>query len=165
LIVNTSGANLAINSVGVSINGTGATPSWLLPVTLSAGGLLVLTETFNYNFDTSDIHTISPNGVPVSGCAVACPVVSIDWTGVSSGTGAFNDVNHVLDTLGYDFAFNGSNESFNWRLIGSPCAGPDCGGTVGAVPEPSTWAMMILGFAGIGFMTYRRKSKPALMAA
>ena len=34
-----------------------------------------------------------------------------------------------------------------------------------AVPEPSTWAMMILGFAGIGFMTYRRKSKPVLMAA
>jgi hypothetical protein len=34
-----------------------------------------------------------------------------------------------------------------------------------AVPEPSTWAMMILGFAGIGFMAYRRKSKPILMAA
>ena len=36
---------------------------------------------------------------------------------------------------------------------------------VTAVPEPSTWAMMILGFAGIGFIAYRRKSKPALMAA
>jgi hypothetical protein len=35
----------------------------------------------------------------------------------------------------------------------------------GAVPEPSTWAMMILGFAGIGFMAYRRKSNPASMAA
>jgi hypothetical protein len=30
-----------------------------------------------------------------------------------------------------------------------------------AVPEPSTWAMMILGFAGVGFMAYRRKSKPS----
>lgn len=28
---------------------------------------------------------------------------------------------------------------------------------VGAVPEPSTWAMMILGFVGIGFVAYRRK--------
>jgi hypothetical protein len=36
---------------------------------------------------------------------------------------------------------------------------------VAAVPEPSTWAMMILGFAGVGFVAYRRKSKPALMAA
>jgi hypothetical protein len=26
-----------------------------------------------------------------------------------------------------------------------------------AVPEPSTWAMMILGFCGLGFMAYRRK--------
>ena len=34
-----------------------------------------------------------------------------------------------------------------------------------AVPEPSTWAMMILGFAGLGFMAYRRKAKPALMVA
>jgi hypothetical protein len=34
-----------------------------------------------------------------------------------------------------------------------------------AVPEPSTWAMLLLGFAGIGFMTYRRKSRPALKAA
>ena len=33
------------------------------------------------------------------------------------------------------------------------------------VPEPSTWAMMILGFAGVGFMAYRRKPKTALMAA
>jgi hypothetical protein len=37
--------------------------------------------------------------------------------------------------------------------------------SVSGVPEPSTWAMMLLGFAGIGFMAYRRKSKPALMAA
>ncbi len=32
---------------------------------------------------------------------------------------------------------------------------------VANVPEPSTWAMMVLGFAGMGFMAYRRKSKPA----
>jgi hypothetical protein len=27
------------------------------------------------------------------------------------------------------------------------------------VPEPSTWALMILGFAGVGFMAYRRKNQ------
>jgi hypothetical protein len=26
-----------------------------------------------------------------------------------------------------------------------------------AVPEPSTWAMLLIGFAGVGFMAYRRK--------
>jgi hypothetical protein len=35
---------------------------------------------------------------------------------------------------------------------------------VEGVPEPSTWAMMMLGFAGIGFMTYRRR-KNAMLAA
>lgn len=33
-----------------------------------------------------------------------------------------------------------------------------------AVPEPSTWAMMILGFAGVGFMAYRRRKTAALAA-
>jgi hypothetical protein len=31
-----------------------------------------------------------------------------------------------------------------------------------AVPEPSTWAMMIMGFAGVGYMTYRRRKTAAL---
>jgi hypothetical protein len=38
-------------------------------------------------------------------------------------------------------------------------------GNVSAVPEPSTWAMLLLGFAGVGFVGYRRKSKPELMHA
>ena len=32
------------------------------------------------------------------------------------------------------------------------------------VPEPSTWAMMIIGFLGLGFMAYRRRSQTALYA-
>jgi hypothetical protein len=36
---------------------------------------------------------------------------------------------------------------------------------VSGVPESSTWAMMILGFAGVGLIAYRKKSKPALMMA
>jgi hypothetical protein len=39
------------------------------------------------------------------------------------------------------------------------------GDEVAAVPEPSTWAMMLLGFVGLGLMAYRRKSKPSLMMA
>jgi len=38
---------------------------------------------------------------------------------------------------------------------------------VSAVPEPSTWAMMMLGFAGFGYMAYRRHrmAVPAVLAA
>jgi PEP-CTERM motif len=32
-----------------------------------------------------------------------------------------------------------------------------------AVPEPSTWAMMILGFAGVGFLAYRRRNRAAAL--
>ena len=31
-----------------------------------------------------------------------------------------------------------------------------------SVPEPSTWAMMLLGFAGLGFVSYRRTQRAAL---
>jgi len=36
---------------------------------------------------------------------------------------------------------------------------------IAAVPEPSTWAMMILGFAGVGFMAYRRRNQSAPLVA
>ncbi len=36
---------------------------------------------------------------------------------------------------------------------------------ISAVPEPSTWAMMLAGFAGLGFAGYRRKTKNAALLA
>jgi hypothetical protein len=39
-----------------------------------------------------------------------------------------------------------------------------CIAVFAAVPEPSTWAMMILGFAGVGYMAYRRSRKNSAMA-
>jgi hypothetical protein len=29
----------------------------------------------------------------------------------------------------------------------------------GTIPEPSTWAMMLLGFAGLGYMGFKRTRK------
>jgi hypothetical protein len=37
--------------------------------------------------------------------------------------------------------------------------------TVSGVPEASTWAMLILGFMGVGFMAYRRKNNHAFRLA
>jgi PEP-CTERM motif-containing protein len=47
----------------------------------------------------------------------------------------------------------------NTGLVGSSLT------SVSAVPEPSTWAMMIFGFAGIGFMAFRRKNAMAANAS
>jgi hypothetical protein len=41
----------------------------------------------------------------------------------------------------------------------------DAASFASAVPEPATWAMLIIGFLGVGLMAYRRKSKPAFRLA
>jgi hypothetical protein len=69
----------------------------------------------------------------------------------------------------HSFSFNPLVGQTNTLVVELTDTGPPTAfridGFAGAVPEPSTWAMMILGFAGVGFMAYRRKSKPELMAA
>jgi hypothetical protein len=39
------------------------------------------------------------------------------------------------------------------------------GAPVSAVPEASTWAMMVVGFLGVGIVAYRRKNRPAFRLA
>ena len=36
--------------------------------------------------------------------------------------------------------------------------------TLGSVPEPSTWAMMVIGFAGLGYAAFRRNSRRRALA-
>jgi hypothetical protein len=59
----------------------------------------------------------------------------------------------------------GFNDDIFWDNTGALRVSVDGSTVVSAVPEPSTWAMMIVGFAGIGFMVYRRTAKPALLGA
>lgn len=66
---------------------------------------------------------------------------TVDLTGLASTDG-------ILFHAVWDHAVDGGESFFLVRDNSS----------VGGVPEPSTWAMMVLGFAGIGFMAYRRKS-------
>jgi hypothetical protein len=39
------------------------------------------------------------------------------------------------------------------------------GGTVTTVPEPSTWVMMLAGFAGLGYLGYKASRRTGLAAA
>ena len=66
-------------------------------------------------------------------------------------------------TLGNDFAFSWAMTCANDVIQGQVDFPPFT--RVGGVPEPSTWAMMILGFAGVGFIAYRRRESPAARAA
>jgi len=40
--------------------------------------------------------------------------------------------------------------------VGSDLSTVSVGGSVSTIPEPSTWAMMVLGFAGLGYVAFRR---------
>jgi len=85
-------------------------------------------------------------------------VVSLDYT----APGAFKEYSFSFFGSGSDtLTIQGNTNPGEWFVDDVSVTGS----SIGAVPESSTWAMLILGFAGIGFMAYRRKSKPALMAA
>jgi hypothetical protein len=40
--------------------------------------------------------------------------------------------------------------------------GPNGPPPIASVPEPSTWAMMILGFLGVGALAYRQRKAAAV---
>ncbi len=69
--------------------------------------------------------------------------------------GSFAEGTYIAPVSG-----NGVDTSFtNAGLItGSAVINPVISGTV---PEPSTWAMMLLGFAGLGCAGYRQRRKLA----
>jgi len=60
--------------------------------------------------------------------------------------------------MGQDLIFSAT------RIDGDHASGLD-NIAVTAVPEPSTWALMILGFAGLGFAAHRRRAQSASLAA
>ena len=67
-------------------------------------------------------------------------------------------------TLTFDINDNGLlGDAFalSWAMT---CGNDVIQGQINAVPEPSTWAMMILGFAGVGFTAYRRRNHRAALA-
>jgi hypothetical protein len=84
--------------------------------------------------------------------ALAPSVIAADGTTV---------INHDVTTLTYGantpsingIGFSAANYSDPSTVFSEQLTN-DAGAA--AVPEPSTWAMMVAGFAGLGFLSYRR---------
>lgn len=68
---------------------------------------------------------------------------------ISVGVGSSASSNYHAFADDVTFSTTGGTTTFNFEVTQ-------------AVPEPSTWAMMILGFFGIGYLTYRRRSQVGL---
>jgi hypothetical protein len=133
--------------------------------------------------------TFTFNAGVLGGLPTDVGIVWTDGDGPNRTFKAFDQngslIGTITDSTQKFFSTGGDDDPANYRFFGATNAGGissifianDSGGIevddlqyglispTSGVPEPSTWAMMILGFAGVGFMAYRRKSKPALMAA
>lgn len=79
--------------------------------------------------------------------------VTINFGGAQLITFAGGSFNLTVDDL-----------SLTKTNLSDPITGHISDLVITGVPEPSTWAMMILGFAGIGYMTYRRKRHATAIA-
>jgi hypothetical protein len=115
----------------------------------AGGGSVAVTWTNTvYSFDiywgspdTYNTLTLS-NGDSIGGSAV------LALTGTPSGSNSGTSWIQVSDTAGFNgFTASSSQNAFEFDLA--------------AIPEASTWAMMLLGFAGLGFVGYRKAKSGA----
>jgi RHS repeat-associated protein len=115
---NTTGSPLQIDKVVVDLQRPGPVFALWGPFTIPAHGVAVLTQTGEYNFDTSD-YPISPCKVPAPPSDPRIPKIAVTTGGL---TASYLDTGHVLDYFGWDTyfsCFGGSdNESLQWRPIG-----------------------------------------------
>jgi hypothetical protein len=76
-------------------------------------------------------------------------------TATTSGSGDNGaDPNEIVEITDSLSAMKLPSETFS--IYDGPVAGLRYGGVAFAAPEPSTWAMMLIGFAGLGFGAFRR---------
>jgi hypothetical protein len=163
---------------------TFASPAWAIfqiidPIgvsfTLSESPLVGDTETFGLQ-----VHLTAPDngtiGTGISGTIDLFPGNGSElFISVPNGTLTTTFTQQVTYSVSGiyspSFEFIGTgNETANAGFVVPDDQSIDITGNfaqvnIGSVPEPSTWAMMILGFCGVGFMAYRRKDRLAMTAA
>jgi hypothetical protein len=96
------------------------------------------------------VHSDIPNGTPQINLFYGCENSASETCG---GPNTFN---------GYAGGSRIAFSSFD-SIAADPTISAAFETEISAVPEPSTWAMMILGFAGVGFMAYRRRTGSAAL--
>ena len=138
MITNTGASSITVNDIFVDIGGH-TFDLWGSQV-LAPGQMWIVTQTHDYNFDTSDF---SPTGCGSNDGVIPTVQVTVDGSATT-----FHDSGQVLNTSGYDFACQG-NESFRWRPIGT------AGGPAGT-PEPASLVLFGTGLLGIGSRAWKR---------
>lgn len=157
----------------------GATSTYTLSGNIISSGLSGF-NTGTYSFITTYTGGLSPSGNAPIGVAISPgsgffnyefldPTTTMTLN-LMNGANSFSEVVYSGGTFFHGFTFS-SVDPISCSTP-TPCDAAQVGATLGAtftspvtievgvtsaVPEPSTWAMMLLGFAGLGFMAYRKK--------
>jgi hypothetical protein len=150
---------------------SGVNDTSLTPVTGTVTGLIFgLSDNGNGQIPTSIEITSSPYGLVgdtlfnYPGSTAGFNVVGGQISGANGVTFELNSDTYLAfnDSLGRNYLTDYSNNTIVTNQGGFDGVTYS---EVPAVPEPSTWAMMLLGFAGLGSMAYRRWSRAALSVA
>ena len=133
--------------------------TWSLDYTLQAG---LIGDTYSvpgWNFGETTIGLRNLTG-EVNADGTVTFWATTATTSASGDNGADpNEIVEITDALGDTSMPTGENFS----VFDGPVAGLRYGGVAfAAAPEPSTWAMLLLGFAGLGFVGYRKRSALSL---
>jgi hypothetical protein len=151
-VTNSSGVNTPINTVN---GATQSTIDWSAnPVGTSFTGFIEFTNTLAGLYEIT-VQTSTPGGL----------ITDAAFTGLGGSptiaSMTANTTNNItlgpvspIDAGDYRVAFSGTTPA------GGVATGNLTFQTI-PVPEPATWALMILGFGGIGF-ALRRRRRPAL---
>jgi hypothetical protein len=118
---------------------------------------LVIGEFYNLNFNWGAAQLFNRNGptteqlrITFGGDTVTTGVLAIPNQGFSG-----------WQTGHFQFQASSTSQTLSFLSVGTPFGLPPIavldGVSLTAVPEPTTWAMMLLGFGGIGAMIRRRR--------
>jgi RHS repeat-associated protein len=111
---NNTDAPMPVDNVTVDLGRPGPTFNLWGSFTVPSHGSVILTQTQQFNFDTSDSPIVACGATLVAGDP-RVPRVIVTTGGTAT---TYFDTGHILDTGGFDLACRG-NESLAWRLIGT----------------------------------------------
>jgi uncharacterized membrane protein len=135
--------NNAGRAVGWSeVGGTSIATEWSHGSVIDLGGLPGST------YSVAD--GINDRGQAVGYSIVGGAFYATEWSGgrvIDLGQGGALSINHAGQVVG-------------WSAFVSPPPPPPS-----TIPEPSTWTMMLIGFAGLGYAGWRAQRKTAALAA
>jgi choice-of-anchor C domain-containing protein len=108
------------------------------------------------------------SGNPDGGNAVKTDLTGVTGTSqiftYTTGSNTKTNMKYELETMFFTLGPGTTSTVLSFSSLDGPSSpyGPVIGDvSISAVPEPATWAMMVLGFLGVGFMAYRRKTSTA----